>query len=111
MKLPRGVYEKVPGSGEFWIRFADAMARIRREKVGTLEEAQTRLRIRKEEAKLGALPKLAWRRRPVLFSKIAKDALEYADQQKRSADDDHIRMEKLTSWFGYRAAESVDPRD
>jgi hypothetical protein len=29
---PRGVFEKVPGSGVWWIRFADAMGCIRREK-------------------------------------------------------------------------------
>src|SRR2546428_11601119 len=32
---PRGVFEKGPGSGVWWIRYADAMGRIRREKAGT----------------------------------------------------------------------------
>lgn len=111
MKQQRGIFKKVPGSSEWWIRFADATGRIRREKVGTFEEAETRLRLRKQEAKLGVLPKLAWRSRPVLFSKIAKDALGYADQHKRSAGDDHIRMEKLLTWFGERTADSIGPRD
>lgn len=111
MKRPRGVFEKVPGSGEFWIRFADTTGRIRREKVGTAEEAETRLKLRREEAKLGTLPRLAWRRRPTPFRKIAEDALAYADQHKRSADDDHIRMEKLLNWFGDQAADSITPRE
>jgi site-specific recombinase XerD len=34
MAKVRGVYEKVPGSGIHWIRFADANGDIRREKVG-----------------------------------------------------------------------------
>lgn len=33
-KLPRGVYEKVPGSGDYWIRFADHQGKIRRQRVG-----------------------------------------------------------------------------
>lgn len=66
----RGIFEKLSNSGEWWIRYADATGRIRREKVGGLGEAETRLRLRKEEAKLGSLPRLAWRRRPVLFRKI-----------------------------------------
>lgn len=52
----RGIYEKLPGSGESWIRYADTTGRIRREKVGKFEEAEARLKLRKEEAKLGALP-------------------------------------------------------
>lgn len=31
---PRGVFEKVPGSGEWWIRYVDATGRYRREKAG-----------------------------------------------------------------------------
>ena len=107
----RGVFEKVFGSGEWWIRYADASGGIRREKVGSIEEAETRLKLRKEEAKLGFLPRLAWRRRPVLFRKIAEDALVYSDQHKRSCDDDHIRMEKLIEWFGERPADSISPTE
>jgi integrase len=107
----RGIFEKVSNSGEWWIRYADAAGRIRREKVGGLGEAETRLRLRKEEAKLGSLPRLAWRRRPVLFRKIGDGALAYADRHKRSAGDDHVRMKKLFEWFGDRAADSITPRE
>ncbi len=111
MKPTRGVFEKEPGSGVYWIRYADAGGKIRREKVGTAEAAETRLKLRKEEAKLGTLPRLAWRRHPTVFRRIAEDALAYADQHKRSADDDHSRMEKLLDWFADRAADSITPRE
>jgi integrase len=107
----RGIFQKAPGSGECWIRYADATGRIRREKVGDLEAAEARLKIRKEEAKLGKLPRLARQRRPVLFAKIADEALAYADEHKRSAKDDHSRMIKLKQWFGERQADSVAPRE
>ncbi|HYL46546.1 MAG TPA: site-specific integrase [Candidatus Limnocylindrales bacterium] len=109
--IQRGIFEKVSDSGEFWIRYADATGRIRRERVGTFEEARSRLRLRKEEAKLGTLPRLAWRRRPVIFRKMAEDALTYADQHKRSAADDHIRMKKLLEWFAARAGDTITPRE
>jgi len=32
---PRGVFEKVPGSGEWWIRYNDSNGRYRREKAGS----------------------------------------------------------------------------
>ncbi len=105
----RGIFEKQPGSGEWWIRYADATGRIRREKVGTFEEAKARLELRKQEAKLGTLPRLARQRRPVLFREIAEDALAYSDEHKRSARNDHGRMEKLLEWFSDRAADSLTP--
>lgn len=37
--------------------------------------------------------------------------MAYADQHKRSAGDDHIRMEKLLGWFRDQAADSIKPRD
>jgi integrase len=111
MKKQRGLFERPTGSHIWWIRFADATGRIRREKVGTREEAETRLKLRKEEAKLGILPRLAWHRRPVLFREIAEDALAYSNQHKRSWRNDHCRMAKLTEWFGDRCAESLTPRE
>ena len=107
----RGVFEKIPDSGVWWIRYADANSHIRREKVGAFEGAEARLKIRKEEAKLGTLPRLARHRRPTLFTKIADDALRYADEHKRSARDDHSRMTKLMEWFGERSADSVTARE
>lgn len=34
-KQPRGVFEKVPGSGVWWIRYFDQFGKKRREKAGT----------------------------------------------------------------------------
>jgi hypothetical protein len=47
----RGVYERKPGV--WWIRYADATGRIRREKAGTKSAAQTLYRKRKTEALQG----------------------------------------------------------
>jgi hypothetical protein len=52
-RTPRGVYEKLPGSGVWWIRYADTMGRIRREKAGTKSSALTLYRKRKTETLQG----------------------------------------------------------
>jgi hypothetical protein len=47
---PRGVFEKVPGSGEWWIRYVDSAGRYRREKAGSKSTAIGLVRKRKTEA-------------------------------------------------------------
>jgi len=46
----RGIYEKTPGSGVWWIRYVDAKGRLRREKAGTKSAAILLYRKRKQEA-------------------------------------------------------------
>jgi hypothetical protein len=48
-KPERGIFEKVPCSGVWWIRYADATGRIRREKAGTWSAADKLYRKRKTE--------------------------------------------------------------
>ena len=49
--LPRGIFERHPGSGIYWIRYADATGRERKEKVGPrLSIAVTLYQKRKIEA-------------------------------------------------------------
>ena len=63
----RGVFEKEPGSGVWWIRYADASGRIRREKVGAKSHALQLYRKRKTEVSQGVKLPENLRRRPVLF--------------------------------------------
>jgi hypothetical protein len=106
MKKTRGMFEKIPGSGVWWIRFTDAEGEYRREKCGSWATAAKLLKKRNGDAvegrKLGSL-----RQRTVTFGEIADDALEYSRQHKRSYKDDQSRMKRLKEWFGNRAAESL----
>lgn len=53
-KLPRGVYEKVPGSKDYWIRYADPNGTIRRQHVGrSLSAAKELVEQRRTEVRLG----------------------------------------------------------
>ena len=107
----RGVFEKVPGSGVWWVRYADTMGRIRREKAGPKSSALTLYRKRKTESlQRKKLPE-SLRSPMVSFAELAKDTLAYSKAHKRSHDDDVIRMERLLSSFRERAADSITPQE
>lgn len=107
----RGIFEKIPGSGVWWIHFYDASGKRRREKAGTKGTAIALYRKRKQEALEGRKLPEKLRRVPVSFREIAQHSLAYADRHKRSARNDHSRMEKLLQWFGNRAADSIAPEE
>src|SRR3972149_7621767 len=98
-KKVRGIYEKAPGSGVWWIRYSDATGRIRREKAGLKQTAETLYRKRKTEVLQGKkLPEA--RRRVVGFGELIDDTLVYSQAHKRSYKDDKWRFEKLRKHFG-----------
>lgn len=107
----RGIYEREPGSHIWWIRYADAMGRIRREKAGTKGAAIKLYQKRKTEVLQGKKLPENLRAPMVGFAELAKDALAYSKAHKRSHGDDVIRMEKLLSSFRGRSAESITPRE
>lgn len=110
-RTQRGVFEKVPGSGVWWVRYADTMGRIRREKAGTKGSALTLYRKRKTESLQGKKLPESLRSPMVSFAELAREALAYSKTHKRSYSDDVIRMEKLLNRFRDRAADSITPQE
>ncbi len=111
VKPIKGVYEKVPGSGVWWIRYADHTGRIRREKAGSRSSATALYQKRKTEVLEGRKFPERLRRRAVYFASLAEDALEYSKAHKLSFAHDEYRMRKLVAQFGKRTAESITPQD
>jgi site-specific recombinase XerD len=107
----RGVFEKIPGSGVWWIRYTDAQGRFRREKAGTKGMAIDLYRKRKTEALAGKKLPEKLRRATVTFADIANDALAYSKQHKRDYRHDAGRMETLLAWFHEYSAEAITPQD
>jgi integrase len=109
----RGVYEKVPGSNVWWIRYVDAQSRYRREKAGTKSAAIDLYRKRKTEALQGKKLPERLRRTTVSFVEIARDALEYSRTTKvpEAYRIDRWHMQTLLTWFRERAAEEITPLD
>jgi integrase len=107
----KGLYERVSGSGVWWIRYADENGRIRREKAGTKSQAQKLYLKRKADVIAGRkLPELS-RRRAVGFKELADDCLEYSRSRKASYGDDECRMAKLVQAFGERQADAITPQE
>ena len=106
-KKERGIFEKIPGSGLWWIRYVDAQGRYRREKAGTLSMAKALYHKRKTEALQGVLLPENLRRKHVPFSEIAEDAMRYSRQNKRSVRSDEVIKKNLVEWFGARGADSL----
>jgi integrase len=110
-KSPKGVYEKVPGSDEWWIRYADATGRIRREKVGKKGTAIKLYQKRKTGVLEGKKLPEQLRAKAVTFNQLADDAIDWAKEHKRTWDDDVQRLKPLREAFGNRTAESILPQD
>lgn len=105
-KKVRGIFEKIPGSGVWWIRFADRPYHIRREKAGTRSQAKDLLALRTSDVLTGQkLPPT--RRGRAWFSELAEDALADSRARKRSWKTDTYRMPKLVEKFGDRVAEDI----
>jgi integrase len=110
-KLPRGLFERPEGSGVYWIRYADAAGKIRREKAGRLSTAVKLYQKRKTEIREGKKLPQNLRAPALAFSTLADDALEYSRANKLSYRDDEIRMEPIKSAFGSRQADTITPQE
>ena len=101
-KRVRGVFEKNPGSGVWWVRFIDAEGALRREKAGSKSAAIKLYRKRKNEALEGnKLPKKL-RSRAVLFGELADDYLAHAKANNEGWKADKDRIATLKAAFGNR---------
>ena len=109
-KKHRGVYEKLLGSGEWWIRFADEAGHIERKKVGTKSAAIALYgKMKNQVREKTYMPENF--RKTVRFSELADDVLEYSKAHKLSYDHDVYRMASLKEAFGTRSAGSITPQD
>ncbi len=102
----RGIYERNPGTDVWWIRYADASGRVRREKAGTTGAAVTLYRKRKTEVLQDKKLPETLRTRIVRFSELAADARKYVKDHNRGQHVDCHRISHLEKEFGDRAAES-----
>ena len=102
------MFEKRPGSGIWWIRYADGAGKIRREKAGRKSAALMLVRKRKTEVLEGKKLPETLRRRTVTLGELGADVLAYSQARKRTYKEDVARLNRVFSWFGRdRAAESV----
>ncbi len=113
----KGIFEREPGSDTWWIRYADGTryasgkSRIRRELAGSKSSAIKLYKLRTAAVLKGEKVPENLRKKPVTFTELSKDALEYSTAHKRSHDHDEKRMQRLVELFGANAAENIMPQD
>jgi hypothetical protein len=90
MKKQRGVFEKVPGSGVWWIQHFDTAGRRRREKVGPKSLAIKLAEKRRTDARAGVKMPENLRAKAVGFRELAQDALTWSRAEKKSFHDDEL---------------------
>jgi integrase len=103
----KGVFEKVPNSGVWWVRYSDK-SRIRREKVGSKSAAIQLYRKRKNE--VSERKKLPENFRSVVCVKDLVPALKLSAKKKKLRDIDHLerRLDKhVLPHFGDMVANDV----
>lgn len=109
----RGVYEKVPGSGIWWCRYADAKGKIHREKVGRRGDAIDLYNKRRTETlQRKKLPE-RFRAKGVTFRTLCVDALEHSreDNGEQSTRELELKINILLPDFGDLAAEHITKQD
>lgn len=107
----RGVFERPKRSGIWWIRYADATGKERREKAGTKGMAISLYRKRKVEVVQGRKLPETLRRKPVSFAEIADAALAWSMAHKASWRQDETRYPMLKAVLGARPAGEIKPRE
>jgi integrase len=118
-KKQRGIFERPPGSGLWWISYFDFTGRRRREKVGSKSAAITLYRKRKTEALQGRKLPETLRRRAVVFRELCEDAITYAREHHRNEkalvlygkEKIDYRAPLLLELLGARQADSLTPQE
>jgi integrase len=107
----RGVFEKIPGSGIWWIRYFDQYGKKRREKAGSKSVAIKLYGKRKQQVLEGKKLPEKFRKPSTNFSQLLDDALAHSKRTKRSYKTDVPRIASLKEWFGSHPAEELTPRE
>jgi integrase len=109
VKAIRGIYEREPGSGVWWIRWTDQVGKRHREKAGKWSAAEKLLHKRRTGALEGRkLPELS-RRAAVTFGELCEDALAHseAENSQKQTYELGTRIKQIKPVFGSRPAEDI----
>lgn len=108
-RLPRGVFEKVKGSKDYWVRYTDADGALHREKAGNLTAAKNLLSVRRAEKLSGKLPEIEKTSRKVLLSTLIEDAIAHSKSENDPyvAHDFELKMAHVREEFGNRPAAGI----
>jgi integrase len=110
-KETNGIFEKLPGSDVWWIRYKVAGVR-HREKVGKRQDAIDTLAARKAERAAGTPFPKNMKKRGVKFKEIANDALDwYRNHGRKDFRNFNSRMQIILEDFAESVAAEMTPGD
>lgn len=107
----RGIFERIPGSNDWWVRYADATGRVRYEKAGHKSAAIDLYRKRKTEVlQRKKLPE-EFRERAVTFDELAEDTFAYSRRHHGPKTQKGLAwmIAALRERFGTRPAATLMP--
>ena len=108
-KKPRGLFERPPGSGVWWINYY-VRGSQHREKVGRKSDAIDLYRVRKADATMGRkLPELR-ATKAITLSDLIDDVLEYTAEHK-DARSYRSKAKIVREAFGSRDASEISPQE
>jgi site-specific recombinase XerD len=111
VKRVRGVYEREPGSGVWWIRFTDR-GKIRREKVGRRSDAIALYQKRKAESRAGVKLPENLRHKGIRVKDICDQAVAwYTAHGRKDFRTFKSRTNVIIAALGDRVADEMTPQD
>jgi integrase len=106
----RGVYERIPGSGVWWIQYKQGNVR-KREKVGRRGDAIKAYQDRKTALRAGLKLPNNLRHKGLTFAKLAEEAVAWSEEHHpKDIRTVKSRMKLLLTEFGMHAAQSITPQ-
>jgi integrase len=105
----RGVYEKVPGSSEWWVRWTDAEGKLRRQKIGKKSAAIAAYEKRKFEARRNEIVPDLRNGKRVTVGDLLDLAIEHAADHKDKRNHES-RAAILKEHIGDRIATDLTPQ-
>ena len=105
-----GVFEKVPDSGVWWVRYRSG-GQLHREKVGRKQDAIDLYHKRKAEIRAGIKLPNNMRTKSTTFAAIAEAGLKWSKQHKLDWKNDELRIPAIVKAFGAREADSIKPAE
>ena len=111
-EIPRatGVFEKLPGSGVWWIRYRDH-GKLHREKVGRRQDAIDLYKLRKAEILRGRKLPQNLRKAEIKFNQIVELSLKYSQRHHTDQRNVKSRIAHIVADFGERIASDIKPSE
>ena len=103
----RGIWEREPGSGVWWIRYRTADGKLHREKVGRKGDAVDLLNKRRNERRIGTKLPENMRAKGVKFKTLADDIEVYSKANHRDQRSVLGRLKRIRPDFDERIADSI----